>query len=86
MKIIGFNNIVTKAGNIGVRVCVTGDWSNWDRDNGNTKGEKAEIWYVSGIHLSDEDIGKSVRFILGKSKYDGRPYVRKMLFQNSQVT
>lgn len=86
MKIVGFSNIVTKAGNIGVRVCVTGEWSTWDTVNGLTKGEKAEIWYVSGVHLSDEDIGKEVRFIIGKSKYDGRPYVRKMLFINNQVT
>lgn len=86
MKIVGFNNIVTKAGNLGVRVCVTGDWSSWEIENGNPKGEKAETLYVSKIHLSDEDIGKSVSFIMGKSKYDGRPYVRKMIFQNHQVT
>lgn len=84
MKIVGFNNIVTKAGNLGVKVCVTGDWSNWEKENGNIKGEKAETLYVSKIHLSDEDIGKSVKFIYGKSRYG--PYIKKMIFQNEQVT
>jgi len=84
MRIVGFSNVVTKSGNIGVKVCVTGEWSTWDKEHGSPKGEKSEMWYVSKVHLSETDIGRPVRFIMGK--YDGRPYVREMLFLDAYET
>jgi len=76
MKIVGFTNVVSRKGNKGVKVCVSGDWSKWDKENGDPKGKKCEMWYVSGIHLEESDIGKSVKFVFGT--YEGRVYIKRM--------
>ena len=76
MKIVGFSNVVSKVGNKGVRVCVSGNWSEWDKENGDPKGSKCEMVYVSGIHLEETDIGKAVKLYF--NKYNGRVYVRRM--------
>lgn len=76
MKIVGFTNLVSKSGNKGVKVCVSGDWSKWDKEHGEPKGSKCEMWYVSRMHLSEEDIGKKVVLYFGK--YNGNVYVQRM--------
>jgi len=76
MKIVGFTNVITRNGNKGVKVCVSGNWSKWDKENGDSKGQKCEMWYVSGMHLDELDIGKNVMLYFGK--YGGRVYVRRM--------
>jgi hypothetical protein len=76
MKIVGYANTVTKSGNKGVNVCVVGDFSNWEKENRKPVGEKAEMLYVSGMHLTSEDIGKYVEFKMGM--WNNKPYVVNM--------
>ena len=76
MKIVGFTNVISRKGNKGVKVCVSSDWTKWDKENGDPKGKKCEMWFVSSVHLSEEDIGKKVVLYFGK--YNGNVYVRRM--------
>lgn len=76
MKIVGFTNVISKVGYKGVKVCVSSDWSEWDKEHGDPKGKKCEMVYVSGIHLKESDIGKNVRLYF--NKYNGRVYVQRM--------
>ena len=76
MKIVGFTNVITRNGNKGVKVCVSGNWSKWDKENGDPRGQKCELWYVSRVHLREEDIGKKVVLYFGK--YNGSVYVQRM--------
>ena len=78
MFIVGFKNVVSKNGNKGVNVCVTGEWSDWDKEHGETKGNKVEMVYVSKKHLEETDIGRQVYLVY--SKYDNKVYVKDIIF------
>lgn len=77
MIIYGYCNRVSSSGNKGVNVCLIGDWSEFDK-NGKFPvfGCKSEMVYVSGIHLTEDDIGKECVLLYGK--YDGKVYVREL--------
>lgn len=76
MKIIGFKNVVTKAGNKAVVVCVADEWEDWE----NGYGVNAWTEYVSKIHLNEKDIGRDVVFKYGI--YNDKVYVKDMIFLN----
>jgi hypothetical protein len=76
MKIVGYSNTVTKSGNKGVNVCVTGEFTQWEKENRKPVGIKAEMLYVSGRHLEPEQIGTYVEFQMGM--WNGKPYVVNM--------
>ena len=74
MKIVGFKNVVTKAGNKAVVVCVTEAWEDWE----NGYGVNVRTEYVPKIHLDEKDIGKEVLFKYGI--YNDKVYVKDMIF------